>query len=206
MTLTLSSVCPRRDNSASIPTKKPSSPPAALPVIRLRTPPVPRLRRYQKTITKYARSSLVFAQARSGDRCITSGWAASSCQCCHEPGTRRSWLFSARATSSGGLPGRTVTPYVHFIRAQLQQGLVIEKPQMIEMLYKEPTLAERFLTHMLTRNIRIEEDLIDQLFNSSEKRLARATARKTSRCGCRSSRRRHSPRWWAPRDRASAFS
>jgi hypothetical protein len=33
--------------------------------------------------------------------------------------------------------------------------LVIEKPQMIEMLYKEPTLAERFLTHMLTRNIRI---------------------------------------------------
>jgi len=64
------------------------------------------------------------------------------------------------ATSSGGLPGRTATPYVHFIRAQLQQGLVIEKPQMIEMLYKEPTLAERFLTHMLTRNIRIEEEMV----------------------------------------------
>jgi len=58
------------------------------------------------------------------------------------------------------LPGRTATPYVHFIRAQLQQGLVIEKPQMIEMLYKEPTLAERFLTHMLTRNIRIEEEMV----------------------------------------------
>ena len=52
--------------------------------------------------------------------------------------------------------------------------LVIEKPQMLEMLHKEPTLADRFLTHMLARNIRIEEDLIDQLFNSSEKRLARA--------------------------------
>jgi len=61
------------------------------------------------------------------------------------------------ATSSGGLPGRTATPHVHFIRAQLQQGLVIEKPQMI---YKEPTLAERFLTHMLTRNIRIEEEMV----------------------------------------------
>ena len=52
--------------------------------------------------------------------------------------------------------------------------LVIEKPQMLEMLHNEPTLADRFLTHMLARNIRIEEDLIDQLFNSSEKRLARA--------------------------------
>jgi CRP/FNR family transcriptional regulator, cyclic AMP receptor protein len=52
--------------------------------------------------------------------------------------------------------------------------LVIEKPQMLEMLHTQPSLAERFLSHMLTRNIRIEEDLVDQLFNSSEKRLARA--------------------------------
>ena len=52
--------------------------------------------------------------------------------------------------------------------------LVIEKPQMLEMLHTQPSLAERFLSHMLERNIRIEEDLVDQLFNSSEKRLARA--------------------------------
>jgi CRP/FNR family cyclic AMP-dependent transcriptional regulator len=52
--------------------------------------------------------------------------------------------------------------------------LVVEKPQMLEMLHTQPSLADRFLTHMLTRNIRIEEDLVDQLFNSSEKRLARA--------------------------------
>jgi CRP/FNR family cyclic AMP-dependent transcriptional regulator len=52
--------------------------------------------------------------------------------------------------------------------------LVIEKPQMLEMLHTQPSLAERFLSHMLARNIRIEEDLVDQLFNSSEKRLARA--------------------------------
>ena len=52
--------------------------------------------------------------------------------------------------------------------------LVVEKPQMLTMLHKEPALADRFLMHMLARNIRIEEDLIDQLFNSSEKRLARA--------------------------------
>jgi len=52
--------------------------------------------------------------------------------------------------------------------------LVVEKAHMVQMLHKEPTLSDRFLVHMLARNIRIEEDLIDQLFNSSEKRLARA--------------------------------
>ncbi len=52
--------------------------------------------------------------------------------------------------------------------------LVIEKPAMVEMLRTQPALADRFLVHMLARNVRIEEDLVDQLFNSSEKRLARA--------------------------------
>jgi CRP/FNR family transcriptional regulator, cyclic AMP receptor protein len=52
--------------------------------------------------------------------------------------------------------------------------LVVEKPQMLRVLHDHPALAARFLAHVLTRNIRIEEDLIDQLFNSSEKRLARA--------------------------------
>jgi CRP-like cAMP-binding protein len=51
--------------------------------------------------------------------------------------------------------------------------LLVEKAQMLETLHQQPTLAERFLEHMLARNIRIEEDLVDQLFNSSEKRLAR---------------------------------
>jgi CRP-like cAMP-binding protein len=51
--------------------------------------------------------------------------------------------------------------------------LVIEKSKMLRMLHTEPELSDRFITHMLSRNIRIEEDLVDQLFNSSEKRLAR---------------------------------
>ena len=49
--------------------------------------------------------------------------------------------------------------------------------QMMRQLQAKPVFAERFLTHILTRNIRIEEDLIDQLFNSSEKRLARTLLR-----------------------------
>ena len=51
--------------------------------------------------------------------------------------------------------------------------VVVEKADMVTQLHTQPRFADRFLTHMLTRNIRIEEDLIDQLFNSSEKRLAR---------------------------------
>ena len=51
--------------------------------------------------------------------------------------------------------------------------LSIEKPDMARQLHASPAFADRFLTHMLARNIRIEEDLLDQLFNSTEKRLAR---------------------------------
>ena len=51
--------------------------------------------------------------------------------------------------------------------------ITLEKQDMVRQLHAQPAFADRFLTHMLTRNIRIEEDLIDQLFNSSEKRLAR---------------------------------
>jgi CRP/FNR family transcriptional regulator, cyclic AMP receptor protein len=51
--------------------------------------------------------------------------------------------------------------------------LVIEKGEMIRVLHAEHAFSDRFVSYMLSRNIRIEEDLIDQLFNSSEKRLAR---------------------------------
>lgn len=52
--------------------------------------------------------------------------------------------------------------------------LVIAKDAMANLIHTEPAFAERFIAYMVTRNIRIEADLVDQLFNSSEKRLARA--------------------------------
>jgi CRP-like cAMP-binding protein len=52
--------------------------------------------------------------------------------------------------------------------------LAIEKKEMMRVLRTEHVLSNRFMSYILARNIRIEEDLIDQLFNSSEKRLARA--------------------------------
>jgi CRP/FNR family transcriptional regulator, cyclic AMP receptor protein len=51
--------------------------------------------------------------------------------------------------------------------------LVIERDEMVRVLHTEHTFSDRFIKHMLSRNIRVEEDLIDQLFNSTEKRLAR---------------------------------
>lgn len=52
--------------------------------------------------------------------------------------------------------------------------LVIGKNEMIRVLHDEHEFSDRFISFMLSRNIRVEEDLVDQLFNSSEKRLARA--------------------------------
>src|SRR6266853_431845 len=52
--------------------------------------------------------------------------------------------------------------------------LFVAKDKMVRLLHKQHAMSDRFISHMLSRNIRIEEDLIDQLFNSSEKRLARA--------------------------------
>ena len=49
----------------------------------------------------------------------------------------------------------------------------ISKATMINVLHDEPAFSELFLAHLLARNIRTQEDLVDQLFNSSEKRLAR---------------------------------
>ena len=55
----------------------------------------------------------------------------------------------------------------------LTRVLIIEKAVMLQLLRDEPKFSERFIAYMLARNIRIEADLVDHLFNSSEKRLAR---------------------------------
>jgi CRP/FNR family cyclic AMP-dependent transcriptional regulator len=53
------------------------------------------------------------------------------------------------------------------------QVVRVSKAEMMRVIHDEPSFAELFMTHLLTRNSRVEEDLVDQLFNSSEKRLAR---------------------------------
>jgi CRP-like cAMP-binding protein len=64
-----------------------------------------------------------------------------------------------RMSSASAIPSATVTR--------------VAKATMVRLLHREPEFAELFIAHLLSRNVRIEEDLVDQLFNSSEKRLAR---------------------------------
>jgi CRP/FNR family cyclic AMP-dependent transcriptional regulator len=71
--------------------------------------------------------------------------------------------------------------------------LIIEKSAMLRLLRDEPTFSERFISYMLTRNIRIEADLVDHLFNSSEKRLAR-TLLLLARYGDQEGRERRIPK------------
>ena len=129
----------------------------------------------KRKITKYARSTVVFAQGDpatdvfyvqlgSVKLSVLSRTAKEAVVAILGPGD----FFGEGCLA--GQPRRMATASV----LSASTILVIEKPQMLEMLHNEPALADRFLTHMLARNIRIEEDLIDQLFNSSEKRLARA--------------------------------
>ena len=72
----------------------------------------------------------------------------------------------------GGLAGQPVR-IATATAASSATLLVIGLKEMIRVLHAEHTLSDRFIAYMLERNTRIEEDLIDQLFNSSEKRLAR---------------------------------
>jgi CRP/FNR family transcriptional regulator, cyclic AMP receptor protein len=59
-------------------------------------------------------------------------------------------------------------------RAMVESDVMrVNKAEMIRVLHAEPAFGELFIAHLLTRNSRVEEDLVDQLFNSSEKRLAR---------------------------------
>jgi CRP-like cAMP-binding protein len=71
--------------------------------------------------------------------------------------------------------------------------IAVEKDDMVRQFHAQPAFAERFLAHMLTRYTRIEEDLIDQLFDSSEKRLAR-TLLLLARYGARGGADRTLPR------------
>ena len=68
-----------------------------------------------------------------------------------------------------GQPRRMAT-----VKAMSESAVMrLEKAAIIALLHNEPAFSEKFIAHLLARTIRVEEDLVDQLFNSSEKRLAR---------------------------------
>jgi CRP/FNR family transcriptional regulator, cyclic AMP receptor protein len=127
-----------------------------------------------KRVVHYARSDVIFSQ---GDPCESVMYLRSG-------GIRLSVLSHAGKEAivatlgpgdflgEGALAG-------HPIRLETASAtmpttvLVVPKRQMIRLLHSHHALSDRFIAHMLVRNARLEADLVDQLFNSSEKRLAR---------------------------------
>jgi CRP/FNR family cyclic AMP-dependent transcriptional regulator len=127
-----------------------------------------------KTVAEYARDETIFTQ---GDTCehvmyIQSGGVKLSVLSKTGREAVVAMLGPGDFFGEGCLAGQpirigsatAITPSVI---------LLIDKAKMVRLLHRQASMSDRFITHMLARNIRIEEDLVDQLFNSSEKRLAR---------------------------------
>jgi len=127
-----------------------------------------------RRIVRFARGAVVFAQ----------GSPANSVFYIQEGGVKLSVLSSAGKEAVVAIVGSGDFVGEGCLAGQLLRmgtaaamtattALRISKREMMRTLHEQSALSDRFIAHMLARNIRIEEDLVDQLFNSSEKRLAR---------------------------------
>lgn len=128
-----------------------------------------------RTIQKFLTHDIIFAQ---GDACcnvmyIQSGHVQLSVVSSTGKEAVVATLRSGDFLGEGGLAGQSVR-MATATATSAASLLLIDLKEMARVLHTEHELSDRFINHMLKRNIRIEEDLIDQLFNSSEKRLARA--------------------------------
>ncbi len=127
-----------------------------------------------KTITKYGRGEAVFTQ---GDACehvmyIQTGGIKLSVLSKTGREAIVAMLGPGDFFGEGCLAGQPLR--MRSATATMPTTILgVDKQQMVALLHNEHAMSDRFISHMLARNIRIEEDLIDQLFNSSEKRLAR---------------------------------
>jgi CRP-like cAMP-binding protein len=127
-----------------------------------------------RRIVRYARASIVFAQGRPANSVFYIQQGGVKLSVLSRRGTEAIVAMLAPGDFFGegclaGQPFRmgAVTALVPTTVLRIQNGA------MMRSLHEQSALSNRFIAHMLVRNIRIEEELIDQLFNSSEKRLAR---------------------------------
>jgi CRP/FNR family cyclic AMP-dependent transcriptional regulator len=127
-----------------------------------------------KTITEYARGETIFTQGEACKHVLYIQTGGVKLSVLSKTGREAvvAMLGPGEFFGEGCLAGQplrmgtatAITPSVI---------LLIDKGKMVQLLHKQHAMSDRFISHMLARNTRIEEDLIDQLFNSSEKRLAR---------------------------------
>ncbi len=127
-----------------------------------------------RTVVKYRRGQLAFGQGDPADdvRYVQKGAIKVSVLSRIGKEAVIAILAPGDFFGEGALAGQSVRIETATAMAP-SSVLIIAKEAMVRLLHEEPLFADRFLTHMLARNMRIEADLVDQLFNSSEKRLAR---------------------------------
>jgi CRP/FNR family cyclic AMP-dependent transcriptional regulator len=127
-----------------------------------------------KTITSYHKGQAVFAQTDPADAIFYVQKGKLKLTVVSNNGKEAvvALLGAGDFFGEGCLAGQQVR--MSTAAAMTECAIVrMEKAEAIRVLHDEPAFSELFLKHLLSRNIRIEEDLVDQLFNSSEKRLAR---------------------------------
>jgi CRP/FNR family transcriptional regulator, cyclic AMP receptor protein len=127
------------------------------------------------TISKYRRGQVVFAQGDPADSVFYIREGRVKIAVVSDQGKEAvvAFLKAGDFIGEGCLTGR---PRRISTARALQDSVItrVDKATMARMLRDQPNFSERFTAHLLARTIRVEEDLVDQLFNSSEKRLARA--------------------------------
>lgn len=126
------------------------------------------------TVSKYRKNKIVFAQGEVADRIYYIQKGRIRCVVLSDRGKEAVVGIFQPGQFFGecclnGRPLRLATT------TTMEESVVttIAKKSMIATLHREPKFSKMFIAYLLTRNGRVEEDLIDQLFNSSEKRLAR---------------------------------
>ena len=127
-----------------------------------------------RRVVKYRRGEVIYSQGDPGDdiRYLQKGAVKLSVLSRIGKEAVVAMLVPGDFFGEGALAGQSVR-IGSATAAFASSVLIIEKEAMLRLLHDEPAFSDRFIAYMLTRNMRIEADLVDQLFNSSEKRLAR---------------------------------
>jgi CRP/FNR family cyclic AMP-dependent transcriptional regulator len=128
-----------------------------------------------RTISKYQRNQVIFAQGDLADSVFYIHNGKVKITVVSEQGREAvvAILGQDEFCGEGCLAGQTRRMATATAMTECEI-MTLAKPTMVGVLHEEPAFSEMFVSHLLARTIRVEADLVDQLFNSSEKRLARA--------------------------------
>ncbi len=129
-----------------------------------------------KKIVVFPKKRTIFKQGDPGDTVFYVQEGAVKLTVLNERGNEAviALLGAGDFLGEGCISGGSLVRIATATAMSCTTALVMEKNEMIRVLHEEKEFAHSFISYMLKRNVRIEADLVDQLFNSSEKRLARA--------------------------------